>query len=195
LSPTTLFMWHYHCTDGTPQHCKTFFVLAIHGTTSLIRGKNSSSSLYSVCPQIRCNLSSVVFYSGPKINKSSKTMLMNDNHIAVCVVVAAEFYIYPFLVTHLQVRLLDIFSCLITQTTQTDAWICLFGHTAFSIGVKSSQNPNFWSLNVHFHAKCIKCWKFHMIEATHQSQTNFAQWSRRPNSLCQFPNKSQTNPW
>ena len=47
-------------------------------------------------------------------------MLMNDNHIAVCVVVA-EYYIYPFLETHLKVRLLDIFSRLIAQTTQTDA--------------------------------------------------------------------------
>jgi len=48
-------------------------------------------------------------------------MLMNDNHIVVCVVVAAECYIYPFVVTHLQVRLLDIFSCLRAQTMQTDA--------------------------------------------------------------------------
>jgi len=62
-------------------------------------------------------------------------MLMNDNHIAVCVVVAAECYIYSFLVTHVQVKLLDIFSRLIAQTTRTGALICLFGHTALGLNL------------------------------------------------------------
>ena len=70
--------------------------------------------------------------------------------------------------------------------TQTRAKMCLLGVllTLLPIfGVKSQENPNFWSMNRRFQAKWAKNWKFHVIETTASISTKFCttieiiQWS------------------
>ena len=41
------------------------------------------------------------------------------------------------------------------------------------LGVKSPENPNFWSMNRHFQAKRAKYWKFHVLETTASISTKF----------------------
>ena len=61
-------------------------------------------------------------------------------------------YLYLFSWTHLQVRRDDGFSRLMAQTTRTRARMCLLGVSLTLLpilGVKSSENPNFWGKLLH----------------------------------------------
>ena len=85
-------------------------------------------------------------------------------------------YLYLFSWTHLQVRPVDGFSCLMAQTTRTLARMCLLGISLTFLpilGVKSPENPNFCGVNGRFQAKQAKYWKFHVIKTTKSISTKF----------------------
>jgi len=64
-------------------------------------------------------------------------------------------------------------------TTRTCARVCLLGVSLTLppiLGVKSPQLfPSFWGVNMRFHAKRVKYWKFHIVETTASFQPNVAQ--------------------
>ena len=91
-----------------------------------------------------------------------------------------KIYLSSFLGTHLQVRHLDGFSRLMTQTTRTRATVCILGVSLILfpfLWVKSPPNslPQFWGLNRRFRFK--PNWQnieiFVLSKILHPFQPNF----------------------
>jgi len=84
-------------------------------------------------------------------------------------------YLYLFSQTHLQVRPVHGFSCLMAQTTQTHTRMCLLGVSLILLlilWVKYPQTP-IVVVNRSLQAKWAKYWKFHVIESTTSILTKF----------------------
>jgi len=71
--------------------------------------------------------------------------------------------------THLQVRCVDGFSCMMAQTTRNCASMCVFWVSLTlrpHLGVKAPQTPNFGGVNRRLQAKHSKSKNMHIIKTT-----------------------------
>jgi len=98
--------------------------------------------------------------------------------------------------THLQVRPLTTFSCLMAQMTWTHARVYLFWLWLLlqPMGIKLPKNANFGGVNRLFPAKWAKYWNVHIIKTTASIIIKFYRVIETPNTHCWWSKYAQTNP-